>query len=262
MRVALRQLGLHDCYHMHNVMESPYTEAPQWTRAIEAKYAGKGTFGKEDWDRLLGNAQAVCDMPAGPFSVELAELYPEAKVIILHRDSEQWYESVLNSIYKVTKPTEAFVMAKMVYCLMLDPGTACLKKFGQSIHKYVLPYDHGKEKDAAIADYNEKYNEFRERISSDRWIEMTIKDGWKPLCEHLGVPVPMVKDDATGKMVEAPFPRANDREDFHAASRKIRGNAVARANNNLFRKIGKLAVTGAVTYGGYLTWKTRLGGRF
>lgn len=261
MRSALWQLGLHDCYHMHDVQQNPEIEAPQWVRAMEAKYAGKGTVGREDWDKLLGHCQAVCDIPAALFGVELAKLYPDAKVIILHRDPEAWYESVLKSIYTFTKPTSRWALAKMIYCVLLDAGTAGMKNFGQTMVKYALPYDHGLEKDKAIACYNAQYQEWRDNIPADRCIEMNIKDGWKPLCDHLGLPVPTIKDEVTGKMVEAPFPRMNDREDFQQTARKIRSNAMARANNNLFRKIGKLAVTGAAGYAVYLTWKTRLGGR-
>lgn len=247
---------------MHNLMQSPATEAPQWVRAIEAKYAGKGKFDKEDWDKLLGHSQAVCDLPAGLFCVELAEFYPDAKIIILNRDPEDWYESVLKSIYTVTKPTKILTIARLIYCVLLDSGMASMKNFGQAMHNLAMPYDHGKEKDKAIASYKAIYAEYRERIPKDRYIEMTVKDGWKPLCDYLEVPVPTVRDETTGKLVDAPFPRMNDRTDFLATSENIRDNALARANNNLFVATGKLALTGTAGYVGYVIWKTWFRGRF
>lgn len=244
---------------MHNVMESPGTEAPQWIRAFEAKYQGKGDFTKADWDKLLGKYQATCDLPVALFSVELAEVYPEAKVIILNRDPEAWYKSVLETIYVRIQGRGNLV--KMLYAMILTPGPRYMKRFGQLMGGVAMGYDHGKQKDRAIEWFNEQYDGFRTRIPKDRYIEMTIKDGWAPLCAHLGVPIPMVKDEATGLMVEAPFPRVNETKSFHDTADKIMSNTLARANQALFVRIGKLTVTAAVGYAGFWLWKTRLGGR-
>lgn len=83
-----------------------------WSDALAAKYDGEGTFGKEQWDQLLGHCQvkekkqttirrhprltyhfkAICDWPAVAFSEELMEAYPEAKVLLTTRDVDSWYE--------------------------------------------------------------------------------------------------------------------------------------------------------------------------
>lgn len=260
MRSALYQLGFHDVYHMHNLINDP-SKAPQWVRAFEAKFEGKGTFEKEDWDRLLGDCQGICDLPSAPVAVEVALAYPDAKVVIMNRDPEAWYESVLHSIYTMTKPKQLGLIAQMIYCAIFDQGFRNIMAYSKVLNRIVLPYDHGKEKDKAIAWFNNQYAEYRERIPEERRIEYSIKDGWKPLCDHLGVPVPMVKDEKTGEMVEAPFPRLNDRQSFMTNAVQIRSQATDRATNNFWNMLGKLAMTGAVGYGGFLMWKTRLGGR-
>lgn len=104
MRSALWQLGLHDCYHMQTLLRNLDTHPQQWIRAFEAKYTGKGSFEKADWDHLLGHSQACCDLPSAVFSPELAAVYPEAKVVILNRHPELWYESTLLSIQKIVDP--------------------------------------------------------------------------------------------------------------------------------------------------------------
>lgn len=35
-------------------------ESKVWMKALSAKFDGKGTFEKEDWDELLGNCQVCC----------------------------------------------------------------------------------------------------------------------------------------------------------------------------------------------------------
>lgn len=260
MRNALWQLGFHDCYHMHTLIDDP-SRAPQWVRAYEAKYAAKGTFAREDWDRLLGDCQAVCDIPAAFFGADIADAYPEAKVIILNRDPEQWYDSVLHSIYPFTRPKALGTILKMIYCFAFDDSMRKLAAHNKTMAGLAMGYDHGREKEKALSWYSAQYGEFRARIPAERRIEYSIEDGWKPLCAHLGVPVPMVRDETTGEMVEAPFPHLNDRGSFIEHSVKNRARATARATDNLWKLVGKMAVTGAVGYAGFLLWKTRLSGR-
>ncbi|KAM0432963.1 hypothetical protein ACHAPT_004668 [Fusarium lateritium] len=260
IRSALWQLGFHDCYHMHTLIQDP-SRAPEWVRAFEAKYAGQGSFTRADWDRLLGHCQAVCDAPAAFFGAELAEIYPEAKVVILNRDPEKWYDSVLNSIYLVTKPKGFWRKLSMIYCFLFDTHVQNMAGYSKALRRWVLRYDHGEDKDKALAWYKSQYEEFRERIPEERRIEYTITDGWAPLCEHLGVPIPMVEDPETGKMVEAPFPRLNDRETFRENGKRMMKRSRARANDNLLSAVGRLALMGVAGYAGYLAWRTRLGGR-
>lgn len=245
---------------MHTLIEDP-SRAPQWVRAYEAKYAGKGTFGLQDWDELLGDCQAVCDIPAAFFGAEIAEAYPDTKVIILNRDPEQWYESVLQSVYSFARPKALTTIAKMLFCVIFDGDTRNLMMHNKTMVKLAWGYDHGKEKEKALAWYKHQYAEFRDRIPAERRIEYSIEDGWKPICEHLDMPVPMVEDKVTGTMIEAPFPHLNDRSTFVEHGLKIRGKAFARASNNFWKLVGKAAVTGAVGYAGFLLWKVRLGGR-
>ncbi|KAL3954078.1 hypothetical protein ACCO45_012034 [Purpureocillium lilacinum] len=240
MRLALRQLGFHDCYHMATVFENIYDDPQQWVRAYEAKYLGKGSFDKGDWDRLLGYSQACCDMPVALFSCELAQLYPDAKVVILNREPEKWYES-------------------RIYIFLLDPGMRNWIRFTKVMASLGMPYDHVTEHDKAIAWFNDRYAEFRAGIPAERRIEFSVKDGWAPLCEHLGVPVPQVRDDKTGQLVEAPFPHANDRASFAVSSKRMSSEAVQRANTNLVNTLGRVCLVGCLGYGSFLAWKTRLG---
>ena len=58
LRAALRQLGVHDVYHMQTTAATP-SDIPYWMRAIDAKYGvgGKGHFGRKEWDELLATHQ-------------------------------------------------------------------------------------------------------------------------------------------------------------------------------------------------------------
>lgn len=262
MRTALHQLGFHNCYHMVSVIESLDVDAELWIKALEAKFGDKGEkWTREDWDKLLGQSQACIDLPAALFTLELAEAYPEAKVIVLNRDPEAWYESVLGSVYKTMKPLSVLDMLRSLYCAALDPQHRAWVRFGMALGKYGLPYDHGTEKDKAIAWFKQSYQEVRDAIPEDRRFEFSVKDGFEPLCKFLDVPVPTVKDEKTGKMVTAPFPHVNDRATFTSRISGMQSKKMREATSNLFTMISKTVTLGLLGYGGYMMWKTRLGGR-
>jgi hypothetical protein len=62
LRLALQQLGLGPCYHMHEVFLHPEHQA-LWRRAAAGKL--------ESWNELLGEYQSVADTPACLFWREL-----------------------------------------------------------------------------------------------------------------------------------------------------------------------------------------------
>lgn len=259
VRHALYRLGLYDCYHMHDVRHNPSTDGALWIRALRAKYAGDGDpFTRDDWDGLLGRCQAVADIPAALFGPELAEAYPEAKVVILNRDPESWYESVRGSIH-ADRPLPFKI--RMLFCLLLNPAVRAWARFGMCMGSLAMGFKHASERDKALAWYDRTYKGFRDEIPADRRIEYSVRDGWAPLCAYLDLPVPTVTDPETGVEVEAPFPHLNDRENFVLESERVQQEWVARGLENLFGLIGRAAVTGGLAYGGYLVWKTRLGGR-
>ncbi|OTA03519.1 hypothetical protein A9Z42_0039900 [Trichoderma parareesei] len=259
MRVALKQLGFDDCYHMHNLLLSPETECPQWVRLIEAHYGGKGTITKADFDKVLGKCQACVDVPAALFGVELAAMYPEAKVIILNRDPESWYQSCLESVIMAAQPASPWVKLQMLFCFVFDPATRAFARFGRAMSGLAFRYHHRTEKDKAIAWYTGMYKRFRDEIPEERRIEYRVQEGWGPLCAFCDVPVPTVRDEVTGQEVEMPFPHVNDREMFRKNTEKSRARAMRRARENLLAGAARLAVVAAVGYAGYAVWRMRFG---
>lgn len=260
MRIALEQLGFNDCYHMHNILENPQQEAPKWIRLIEAHFGGKGTISKADLDAVLGSYQSCVDVPPALFGVELAAMYPEAQVIILNREPEDWYCSVSESIMASVKPTSPWAQLGMLFCFVFDPATRAFANLGRAMSGLVFRYNHRTEKEKAIAWYTSTYRRFRDEIPEQRRIEYQIQEGWGPLCAHLQVPIPMVRDEETGELAEAPFPRANDRETFKRNQAKGRAKAMRRARNNVLVGVGRMVLMAAVGYAGYAEWKRRLGG--
>jgi hypothetical protein len=59
------------------------------------------------------------------------------------------------------------------------------------------------DKDACIAAYEAHNDYVRNNADPARLLEWQATDGWEPICERLGVPVPA-----------EPFPHTNSTEDF------------------------------------------------
>ncbi|KAI1343524.1 P-loop containing nucleoside triphosphate hydrolase protein [Xylariaceae sp. FL0016] len=201
MRAAMKQLGYVDTYHMMNCSIENPPDALLWMDALRAKYDGVGQpFTRKDWDKLLGNSQAVCDWPACAFAKELIEAYPEAKVVLTTRDVDSWHASTMKTVYwRATDPELRWLSnwswaARMYYPM--------LKKFFDTFFEGDFP-NRGK---AVYLRHNE---EIRQMVPKDRLLEFRVQDGWDPLCKFLGEEIP-----AGG------FPNVNDNSDFIQRSRR------------------------------------------
>jgi len=91
LKVALETLGFGPCYHMLEVLKNP-AHIPIWTSAVQGE--------RIEWDAVFSGYLAAVDWPAAYFWRDLAEQYPEGKVILTVRDSRQWYDSVFDTIYR------------------------------------------------------------------------------------------------------------------------------------------------------------------
>ena len=239
MRRAMSQLGIYECHHINTVISDPVNQIPQWIKALECKYSKKGCMEKRDWDQLLGRSQACCDRPAALFSAELAQIYPNAKVVMLNRDPEAWYNSVLNTIHKEARPLD-FPWILGTFAYLFDPLTRAWINFATKLDQLSLGFDHRTEKRKAVAWFNAQYQEVRDAVPVERRLEYIIKEGWQPLCDFLGLPVPHEVNPETKEQITVPFPYLNDTESFSIMTAQMRKEALRRASQNIFKYTGQL----------------------
>lgn len=185
LKNALEELGFRPCYHMAELFERP-DAAEQW----EAIVAGTPA----DWNTVFAGYQAAVDWPSCAFYKELMQVYPEAKVLLTVRDSEQWYESVISTIYETSRShLPHSPHARMVNTLIWE---------GTFDGKF-------EDKDYAITVFHRHSEEVKRHVPPEKLLVYEVKEGWEPLCAFLGVEVP-------GDM---PFPRLNDRDNFVGRNR-------------------------------------------
>src|SRR5579862_763430 len=204
-KVAFEMLGLQPCYHMVNVL-ADLDEAPVWRRALE---------GEVVWPELLGDFQATVDWPGSFFYKELAEFYPDAKVVLSVRDSEGWERSMRETIWGVLFGEMLIRHLSRARCRVDAKWRGYIELMEQMWLQSGLIPDGASTDSETMRTAMERFNaEVQATIPADRLLVWSVSDGWEPLCEFLDLPVP-----------ETPFPHLNDSKVF--AERIIDGALLA-----------------------------------
>jgi len=177
LKIALEHLGFGPCYHMVEVFKNP--EAPGWW--IDA------ADGNPNWSRIFEGYGACVDWPGTTFYAALAEVYPDAKVILTERDPEAWFRSSQATIFPNATPPDTDVPFDRMF----------RKVIGRLFDNRMR--DH----DKVIEVFNRHNAEVRRRIPPHRLLVYQVEQGWEPLCRFLGVATPTI-----------PMPKMNTTEEF------------------------------------------------
>ncbi|MEZ5669994.1 MAG: sulfotransferase [Alphaproteobacteria bacterium] len=223
--VALNRLGL-PCYHMIEVVRNKANKdhLDFWRRVANGPAGAQ-----HDWERVFAGYAAAIDNPACCVWRELAQAYPDAKVLLtLHpRGADAWFESTIDTIY-FTETAWQFKVLALFTPFGRKFGDMSRKLIWQRSHRGTMP-----DRAAAVAHYNRHIEEVKAAVPADRLLVFSVDQGWAPLCEFLGVPVP-----------DEPFPNVNDRAEIKKALRGMtRGAYVILA--------GLAVAAAAVAYGIY-----------
>jgi len=193
LKNALEKVGYGPCYHMLEVFPRP-DHVALWHNAA---------FGKPvDWDLLFRGFAATVDWPSTRWWRELAEHFPDAKVLLSLRDPEAWYQSMRDTIYQpMTWP-------------LADEAPELARLQNEMVRKAILDdtFDNRFEDKAhAIAVFNRHNQEVRDTIDPTRLLVFEARQGWEPLCRFLEVSVP-----------DEPYPRLNDTASTNAMILRMR----------------------------------------
>ena len=195
LKLALEQLGFGKCYHMSELFEHP-------EGIVHFEKAERGE--DPDWDTLFREYQSAVDYPVTRYYKQLIIKYPEAKIIHTIRDPESWYQSASQTIIWASKPSFGRIfklMIKLPFKPELRKQMPILKFNGNLIER-----EFGKDyknKEEVIRTFNKHNETVLNTVPKERLLVFDAKEGWEPLCNFLGVPVP-----------DAPFPQSNKRDEF------------------------------------------------
>src|ERR1700761_3494726 len=184
-KVVMDILGLTPCYHMQNVF-ADLDEAVRWKAALTDRDALKD---------ILDPFQSTIDWPGSYHYKELADLYPDAKVLLSVRSGESWAQSMQETIWAMLfgdgllgHITSAQCDVNPKYDLYIK---LCRERWTHGgIEGGLIPNgpDATTEEMAAAADrYTE---EVVAAIPAERLLVWEPADGWEPLWAVLELPGP------------------------------------------------------------------------
>ncbi len=180
-KAALEHLGYGPCHHMSELFAHPHT-VPEWSRAASG--------GHVHWVRLLAGYASAVDWPSAHFWRELAGAFPTAKVLLTTRDPDGWYDSVAKTIYRQRYPDVAAMPPELRTRFESVPG---LREQPRLVEDLIWQGTfHGRFADRAyaIGVYQEHLATVRATIPPERLLEYDVRQGWRPVCDFLGTPVP------------------------------------------------------------------------
>ena len=143
----------------------------------------------------VGSRGFDAPMVSLPEYVEWAATAPDVKVILTVRDASKWARSWLSVVPVAFIPSQKpFSWLKMFQELA---GFNWEVMVNIPTNNHPEKYDDIPTLEAGF----ESWTEFvRKTVPSDRLLEFDVRQGWKPLCDFLGEPVP-----------DGAFPHINDR---------------------------------------------------
>jgi len=232
MQAALEILGIGPVCHGEDIFLQSL-EMNMALQGLEAKFLPeKATcrpFQRHEFDQLFGKYRAVSDAPCCHFGPELMAAYPDAKVVLVERDIRSWYQS-----YSSTVANVGFHRG-LIYTLvsLLNPTPAGRRR---RLERLLCTITGGADSREGVLEricdtYRRHYAEVREAARPGQVLEYRLGDGWEPLCEFLGKPIP-----------DVPFPHKNERAEF--VEKLAHGRKLMTANAKRRLGLGILVLVG------------------
>ena len=245
---ALRALS----YNVYQGMKHSFIHAkrgenryPEWSEALDARYPSNpyATPGRRiepyqrvDFDKILGNYDAMVGWPASCFVDEMLDAYPDAKIILMDRDVSSWISSMQRTLctrltwwsWNILLPIEKGLIRDTIRC-----GQRCLAVWtdGDMWSKEKLR-QHYEEHNAHV----------KAVVPKDKLLVYKAEMGWGPLCDFLGEAVP----DQT-------FPKEAAGGQFEKQGKMFWILALVKVT----AKVGGVALVGALGWYGIGLWLGR-----
>jgi hypothetical protein len=190
---AMEILGFKPVYHMATLFEKG--QAADWREALD---------GKRSAASLLEDYEATVDWPGSYYAKDLAEAFPDAKIVLSERDPEVWANSMVKTIWALFYADNLMRHLSDARASIDPDWKFYLQMMTEMWHNAGLFDDGANTTPEHMAQAFVRRNDaFRAALPADRTLVWSAKDGWEPLCAFLEVPVP-----------DRPFPSINDSGHF------------------------------------------------
>ncbi len=185
LKRALEQLGVGPCHHMEEIFAHP-EQVPFWQAIAVGRLV--------DWDEVFAGYRAQVDWPGAHVWRQLADAYPQAKVIHTARPEEQWWNSFSTTIA---------VLLNTYQDMPFPPHLRAMIEVAAELIGVQTFGGQATDREIALDAYRRHTEQVLAAIPRERLLVFDVAEGWEPLCQFLGAPVPAT-----------PFPRVNSAEEW------------------------------------------------
>lgn len=179
---ALRILG----HSVYDAEEHIMFHMDEWSQILHTNEEPK-------FSSMYQNVDAVTDLPPCLFYQEILADFPDAKVILTIRESEEIWHASLRRQFQALQSTAAFFFL----------GISHLGRKFTKMLTAVTTAGFGSLNPEAGNIHRKRYREHNERVKRivppEQLLIYNVSQGWKPLCHFLGCEIP-----------DVPFPRENE----------------------------------------------------
>ncbi|KAF2810854.1 uncharacterized protein BDZ99DRAFT_386469, partial [Mytilinidion resinicola] len=183
MHAALTKLGF-DPYNTNTAIANYKRDLPLWNEALEAKFLGVGPkYGRVEFDKFLGRHDAVIDAPCAYFAEDLIKAYPDANVILLNWDADEWLEAMNSTIFNTQN--------SLANNFVVKNDTEFFGPFlrGAELIREHVYGDMGGLETREV--YLAHYNRIRDLVPPKRLLEFDVsRSDWASLAGFLRLPAP------------------------------------------------------------------------
>jgi len=202
LRIALEMLLGGPCFHfleykMHPELMDPWRSLVQ-AMPLRSDPDAFRAVPLSEWETLLPGYVACVDEPASFYWKQLSDVFPEALVVLSVRDTDSWWESMSS--------VEEQIKEELKRPERISAERRAFLEFVDAIYPSWQAESSERAEKAFFEDHNRRVLEHaqRDRSFERRFLVWRAADGWEPLCEALGIPVP-----------DQPFPHENRRSKYH-----------------------------------------------
>jgi hypothetical protein len=249
MSAAFKILGISSWHWVKMAENTP--DLAMWNDVLYSKLHPKDPdrlpLDRKVFDNLLGRFGACTDQPAAIVAEELVTAYPEAKVVLIERDVDKWFESFRNTVIAGTN-SPAIPFIRLIDPVVMGEMTRQSDLLGEGFFHIKAKRESWLRNNPAFfeewlqnakAVYLAHNAEVKRVTPPERLLLFQLDQGWEPLCKFLGKQVP-----------DVPFPRVNDTEEVN----KLVGLYIAEGMRRGLVNIAKKAAPAVVLLLSAVVW--------
>lgn len=214
-------------------------------------------IGRSEFDNLLGHWGAVTGQPSVFMAEDLLATYPDAKVILHERDVEKWYGGYSRTV--IAGSNNPFIPLAS----LLDPtfiGQMAAQVDFIAKHLFGVPVPRRKGFPGLVNDPDffaiwrrnaretyRQHNALIKRVAPrEKLLMFKLEDGWEPLREFLGRPVP-----------DVPFPRVDETAAVNEKIKLYIAEGYRRTLLGLMKRVAPMLIVLLATLGWWI-WRRSL----